>query len=152
MDLLFLSSNISLFRITCCEHVLVKIHRLQNQGRRYAWCRWTKQTPWLPPPRSPSSLIPRCDHMRHVIIYDWWVLTTVDTASSVRKFGRVTIPSLWKFFSKYQFNIFNTFLRKVSLHWLTRSEKVLELGSSTWCWAMISNLDTLRSIIQLIGQ
>ena len=94
----FLSSNISLFRITCCEHVLVKIHCLQNRGRRYAWCRWTRLTPWLPPPRPPSSLVPRCDHMRHVIIYNWWVLTTVDTASSVRKFGRVTIPSLWKLF------------------------------------------------------
>ena len=42
---------------------------------------------------------------------------------------------------KISVKIFNTFLRKVSLHWLTRSEKVLELGSSTWWWAIIINLD-----------
>ena len=97
----------SLFRITCCEHVLVKIHCLQNQGRRCAWCRWTRLTPWLPPPRPPSSLIPISDHL--------WLMSPYHSGHSLfseevwKSHNSIPVETL-----STSVKIFNTFLRKVS--------------------------------------
>ena len=92
---------------TCFSHVPEGKGRLQSRERRCALCRWTRRIPWPPPPRSPWRWRPLKMQQKVHYIHGQLKpigrksltnhcrsLTTAATASSVRKFGRVTIPSL----------------------------------------------------------